>query len=47
MTLAWGEASFVLEQSTNLAAGSWTLATNQSPFVIVPADAQRFFRLRR
>jgi hypothetical protein len=45
--LAWGDTGFVLEQSTNMAVGSWTLTTNRSPFVIVPTGAQMFYRLRR
>lgn len=47
MTLAWGDSSFVLEQSTNLMAGSWTLATNRSPWIVLPGQPQLFFRLRR
>lgn len=45
--LAWGDATFRLEQANDL-AGDWTLVTEAaSPWAISPLPAHRFYRLRR
>jgi hypothetical protein len=45
--LAWGDATFRLEQADDV-AGEWTLVTGAtSPWTIAPLATHRFYRLRR
>jgi hypothetical protein len=48
LTLAWGDATFVLEQAPEV-TGPWETIATTSPFFVTPEPgvAQRFFRLRR
>ena len=48
LVLAWGDASYILEQANDL-AGPWTTAATTSPYGFIPDKSilQRFFRLKR
>ncbi|HOK77691.1 MAG TPA: hypothetical protein PLW35_08220 [Verrucomicrobiota bacterium] len=45
--VAWSGRDCLLLESTNLNAGTWSIVTNRSPFVVRPSTDERFFKLQR
>jgi hypothetical protein len=46
LNIVWSDSSFVLEEA-ELVTGPWTQVDSGSPFLIVPSEGQRFYRLSK